>query len=214
MKMRREGIIVLALAALAAGCTEPEAPTSGSPAGDTPAPVQPPAPAAPESPDPQTSATEAGPGHYTSLAPEDCQLRSVDKEAGGSTMHCHGMGGFELLVHDSDARMTIDVIAPDNTHYPLKLSSVVGQGAFSSLGPRAEWRFGRDGEAVAMIVRFNVYMEPELPDRPTSYLVVTRLAGGSTCPVAAVAAGQGQNVEARRLADDVGNRACLPEPGA
>lgn len=153
------------------------------------------------------------PGHYTSLAAGDCEIVEVYEEVGGSTSRCGGPGGYQLLVQDVDARMSLDVVAPGGATTGLRLVTAVGRGAFSDLGPRAEWRFGVDGNPDALIVRFNAYLDPEQPSRPTSYLVVTRLAAGDTCPVAAVEPGPMQNLEARRIADEVAGRPCLQVPG-
>lgn len=163
-----------------------------------------------------TSTPDAGDapeaGHYTSLAPSDCRLIDIDEEAGGSTSICPGMGGYQLRVQDGDARMSIDVIAPDGRRHPLDLWTVAS-GAFSSLGPRAEWRFaGKDGAPSALIVRFEAYEFPEQPERTTSYLLIARLAGKDTCLTARIAPGPGQNLAAREAADRAANAACLRPP--
>jgi hypothetical protein len=160
-----------------------------------------------------TSTPQAGdpeePGHYTSLAPADCKVIATDEEAGGSTSICPGMGGYKLRVLDGDARMSIDVIAPDGGRHPLDLWTVAS-GAFSSLGPRAEWRFAADDRApTALIVRFEAYEFPEQPERTMSYLLVARLAGKDTCLTARIAPGFGQNLKAREAADLAAGATCL-----
>ena len=151
-------------------------------------------------------------GHYTSLAVADCKVIDIDEEAGGSTSICPGMGGYQLRVLDGDARMSIDVIAPGGGRHPLDLWTVAS-GAFSSLGPRAEWRFAEKGGAPsALIVRFEAYEFPEQPQRTTSYLLVARLAGKDTCLTAQIAPGPGQNLAARDAADRAANAACLRPP--
>jgi hypothetical protein len=148
-------------------------------------------------------------GHYTSLAPTDCKLIDSDEEVGGSTSICPGMGGYKLLALDGDARMSIDVIAPDGGRHPLDLWTVAS-GAFSSLGPRAEWRFAADDVApTALIVRFEAYEFPEQPERTTSYLLVARLAGKDTCLTARIAPGLSQNLKAREAADRAAGAPCM-----
>lgn len=151
----------------------------------------------------------AEPAHYTSLQPPACKVERVDHEAGGGTSRCPGLRNYALRIQDSDARMSIDVLAPDGQSTPLKLASLAGGGAFSSLGPRAEWRLDTEGRPAALIVRFDVFEDPDRPDHPVSYLVVSRLAPGRTCAVARVPPGADQNQRAREIADGVARMRCL-----
>jgi hypothetical protein len=168
----------------------------------------PPAPSPNATSTPQAGAPEE-PDHYTSLAPADCKVIDTDEEAGGSTSICPGISGYKLRVLDGDARMSIDVIAPDGGRHPLDLWTVAS-GAFSSLGPRAEWRFAADGGApTALIVRFEAYEFPEQPERTTSYLLVARLAGEDTCLTARIAPGLSQNLKAREAANRAAGAPCL-----
>ena len=148
-------------------------------------------------------------GLYTPLEGPACHVESVDHETGASTTRCPGVQGFGLLVQDSDSRMSIDVVGPDGSRTSLQLASLIGRGAFSSLGPRAEWRLADDGAPSALIVRFNVFDQPDHPDRATSHLVVATLGPGKPCAVARIEPGAGQNLRARELADAVGAKACL-----
>jgi hypothetical protein len=154
------------------------------------------------------------PGRYTSLDAGACRVIKEYEETGGTISRCPGIGGFELAVQDLDARMSIDVIAPDGATTPLHLVTLVGNGAFSSLGPRAEWRLGGDGRPAALIARFNVYEHPERPDHPTSYLVVARLGGRGTCVVAKLPPTADQNARAREMADVAAEAPCLRRTGA
>lgn len=216
MKIRERFPAALAVALMAAGCSAPAPDEATVPASET---GQTATPALTETPDsqppksPQAPVNE-DPGLYSELEGGACKVVSVDREAGGSTTRCPGVEGFELIVQDHDARMSVEVVEPGGNVTPLQLTSVVGQGAFSSLGPRAEWRLDAQGKPSALIVRFNVFADPEQPERPTSYLVVARIAGGNTCAVAAVSPSPDQNMEARRVADDAAEKACLPVPGA
>jgi hypothetical protein len=174
-------------------------PTAGSPATASNAPATPSSP----------SDVGVDPGLYSELEGAACKTVSVDREAGGSTRRCPGVHGYQLLVQDSDARMSIDVVAPDGSITPLQLSSIAGNGAFSSLGPRAEWRPSDGSAPTALIVRFNVFEQPEQPDRPTSYLVVARLAANDTCAVGRIAPGPQQNAQARKMAATAAGMACM-----
>ena len=56
--------------------------------------------------------------------------------------------------------------------------------AFSTLGEKAEWRVKKsDGKEkpFALIVRFNVSENPDKPEKNTSYLVVVKISGESSC---------------------------------
>jgi len=198
------------LGLVACGAMPPDAPAQQSASG--PAGAAPAAALATQS----SKATAApgadaakDPGHYTSLAAADCKVIDIDEEAGGSTSICPGMGGYQLRVLDGDARMSIDVIAPDGGRHPLDLWTVAS-GAFSGLGPRAEWRFTADDRApTALIVRFEAYEFPEQPERTTSYLLVARLSADDTCLTARIAPGPGQNLKAREAADLAAGAPCL-----
>lgn len=212
---------LVAATLLAAACSE-SAPTSepvraAAPSAQRPAPSDnaPEAPQAkaPANPSAQATPAEADPGLYTALEGGACKLVSVDREAGGSTARCPGVGGYELLVQDSDARMSIDVVAPGGEVTPLQLASLVGNGAFSSLGAQAEWRPSDGSAPTALIVRFNAFQQPEQPERPTSYLVVARLKRGDTCSVGRVDPGPAQNERARDMARKAGTMPCLQPSG-
>lgn len=211
----------LAAAILMIGCSAP-APTEAPDAATAPAMPAKPAPVAPaptagspatasnaRATPPAASDVGVDPGLYTELDGAACKTVSVDREAGGSTKRCPGVHGYQLLVQDSDARMSIDVVAPDGSTTPLQLASIAGNGAFSSLGPRAEWRPSDASAPTALIVRFNVFEQPEQPERPTSYLVVARLGANETCAVGRITPGPEQNAEARKMAAAAAGMPCM-----
>lgn len=144
---------------------------------------------------------------YTSLAEADCRLVERDEETGGTTSRCPGTAGYALLVHDWDARMTVDVAAPGGRAHPLRYSGVI-TSAFSSLGPRAEWRM-RNGKPVALIVRVNAFENPETPDRATSYLAVARITPRETCVTDRIPPSANANEAARQAADQSASRPCM-----
>lgn len=148
---------------------------------------------------------------YTSLGEAECRVIERDEETGGTTSRCPGTAGYALLVHDDDARMSVDVIAPGGRTHKLRYSAVISS-AFTSLGPRAEWRM-RDGKPIALIVRVNAFENPEVPDRATSYLAVAKITAGETCVTDRIAPGTDANEAARRAADSSATRRCRPDPG-
>lgn len=152
------------------------------------------------------SADSAG-SVYTSLAEADCRLVEKDEETGATSSRCPGTAGYALLVHDYDARMTVDVITPDSRTHRLRYSGVI-TSAFSSLGPRAEWRM-RDGKPVALIVRVNAFENPETPDRATSYLAVARITAREVCVTDRIPPAANANEAARQAADQSASRPCM-----
>lgn len=143
---------------------------------------------------------------YTSLAEADCRLVERNAETGDTTSRCPGTAGYALLVHDWDARMTVDVVAPGGRTHRLSYSGVI-TSAFSNLGPRAEWRM-RGGRPIALIVRVNAFEDPEMPNRATSYLAVARLTSGEVCVTDRIPPSATANEAARRAADGSASRPC------
>jgi hypothetical protein len=185
-----------ATAAASTGSTPPGVPafvTDSAPAGDSTVVSDPPAGIR---------------SVYTSLAQADCRLLRQDEETGGTSSRCPGTAGHALMVHDDDARMSVDVVAPGGRTHPLRYWGVITSN-FSSLGPRAEWRM-RDGKPVALIVRVNAFENPEIPDRATSYLAVAKITPREVCvtdriPPTAPSA----NEAAQRAADSSASRPCM-----
>lgn len=149
---------------------------------------------------------------YTSLAEGECRLVERDEETGATTSRCPGVAGHALLVHDYDARMTVDVVAPDGRTHRLRYSGVI-TSAFSTLGPRAEWRM-RNGDPIALIVRVNAFEDPETPDAATSYLAVARITPGEVCVIDRIAPSADANEAARRAADRSASRPCRRDLGS
>jgi hypothetical protein len=139
---------------------------------------------------------------YTSLAGDRCRPARVDEESGSSSQLCPGTRGFALLVHDDDDRVSIDVRDPSGQAHALDFWTVVTP-AFSSLGPRAEWRI-RGRRVRAVIVRVNASENPERPDAVTSYLVVARPMAGRWCVTDRILPSPDANARARAAADAAG----------
>jgi hypothetical protein len=146
---------------------------------------------------------------YTSLAEKDCRVMEVDEEAGGSISRCPGVAGYALLVSDGDARMSVGVITPGGKTHELHYWTVITH-AFSSLGPRAEWRM-RGERPIALIVRVNASEDPDNPERTTSYLAVAKITPAETCVTDRIGPVPDANVVARAAADRSAGRACAKE---
>lgn len=148
---------------------------------------------------------------YTSIEETACRLVEQDEETGATSSRCPGTAGYALLVHDFDARMTVDVVAPGNRTHRLRYSGVI-TSAFSSLGPRAEWRM-RGNQPVALIVRVNAFEDPSVPDRATSYLAVAKITPREACVTDRIAPGATANEAARQAADGAASRPCMRDLG-
>ena len=61
----------------------------------------------------------------TSLSAPACVTMEVQTEGGNSTQRCPGVSGYELLVVDSDSRMTITVVDPKGHVWPLSYDQVI-----------------------------------------------------------------------------------------
>lgn len=160
----------------------------------------------PEAPLAQTQGlrliAEAVDSVYTGIA--DCPVVELDEETGASSTLCEGIAGYELLVTDEDARMSVTA---------LDYWQVV-TFAFSNLGTKAEWRvIDRDGERVpvALVVRVNA-SEGDDASAITSYLAVAKITPEEICVTDRIEPDPDMNAAARRAADTAGNRPCLPHP--
>lgn len=166
--------------------------------------------------DPATDSAEstgAASSVYTSLAEADCRLVEQDEETGDTTSRCPGTAGYGLLLHDWDARMTLDVVVPGGRAHPLRYSGVITSN-FSSLGPRAEWRM-RGGKPIALIVRLNAFEDPEVTDRATSYLAVAKITAREVCVTDRIPpTTPNANEAARQAADRSASRPCMRDLGS
>jgi hypothetical protein len=169
----------------------------------------------PESPRAQSHGlrliAEAVDSVYTDIA--DCPMVELDEETGATSALCAGTAGYELLVTDEDARMSVTVIAPDRRQHPLDYWHVV-TFAFTTLGTKAEWRvIDRNGEfvPVALIVRVNA-SEGDDPGVITSYLAVAKITPEKICVTDRIDPSADMNADARRAADTADKRPCLPYP--
>jgi hypothetical protein len=149
---------------------------------------------------------------YTNIEAKFCKtLKLTSSEGSEYQGRCPGIAGYTLLVTEGDLRQNITVVTPKNTKHSLELWSVVSS-AFSSLGPKAEWRVKKvksKTTPIALIVRYNASEDPEKPEKTTSYLAVIKIAGAEICVTDKVLPGANANVEARRLADESSSKPCL-----
>jgi hypothetical protein len=152
---------------------------------------------------------------YTDLDAKKCRtIKSSSDEGGSYEGRCPGVAGYSLIVMEGDVRQNIEVVTPKRTKHSLDLWSVVS-GAFSSVGPKAEWRMKRvNGKLTpfALIVRYNASENPEDASKLTSYLAVAKITATSICVTDKIGPGANANELARRAADESATRPCLSQP--
>ena len=139
---------------------------------------------------------------------KSCKSDPTSTEPGADfgVLRCRGTAGFNLIIYYDDARDDLTVVDAAGTETSLRLSEVIGP-AFSSLGPRAEWRVVAN-RATALTVRFNLN-DPANEKKVISYLVVAKLSR-TPCVVAKILPGPTQNGAARSAAASAGAKPCLP----
>jgi hypothetical protein len=149
---------------------------------------------------------------YTPLNTKQCRtLKSESSEGGDYLGRCPGTSGYVLLVEEGDLRQNITVVTPRGAKHSLELWQVVS-GAFSNLGPKAEWRMSRQNGKlvpVALIVRYIASEDPENSNKTTSYLAVAKITAQEICITDKISPGATANEDARRAADTATTKACL-----
>jgi hypothetical protein len=118
----------------------------------------------------------------TSLTAPACIVLEVQTEGGNSIQRCPGILGYQLLVLDSDSRMSITVLDPEGRQWPLAYDQVITP-YFSSLGPQAEWRVLQSdagGPSMALAVKVNANEDPE-SQAVTIYWAVARISPSDVC---------------------------------
>ncbi len=144
---------------------------------------------------------------YTNLDEKSCKTLESNPDEGGSYLgECRGVGGYKLQVLEGDLRQSVNVIDGRGKKTELNLWRI-GGGGFSSLGEKAEWRM-KGKTPVALIVRYNVSVDPEDVSKTMSYLVVVKIAKNSVCVTDTLKPTRSHNMEARRAADKAVTRPC------
>ena len=152
---------------------------------------------------------------YTPLGEKQCRtIKSAEAGDDGYEGRCPGTAGYTLILSEGDLRQNITVITPQGAKHSLELWVVVS-GAFSSLGPKAEWRIATQNKKsvpVALILRYNANEDPEKPDKLTSYLAVAKITPTEICVTEKILPGPTANEDARRAADAASTKSCLKNP--
>lgn len=124
---------------------------------------------------------------YTDLYGKQCKLVASDKGSGSTTRQCKGVGGYSLLVHETNARSSVDIVTPGQQIYPLEYWEVVAPGP-SYVGRKAEWRVERAGKRLVptgLLVRLNAADPATQGPRhaPGALITAARIAHDGACVV-------------------------------
>jgi hypothetical protein len=148
---------------------------------------------------------------YTEISEADCQpIPASGEENDEGGLRCSGPAGYQLLALSGDLRATVTLVSPDGKEHALEFWDAI-TGAFSSLGPRAEWLLDADGNPRALIVRVLAFEDPEHPDEKTSYLAVAKIGAEATCVTDNITASADDNARARLAAEGSASRPCLAQ---
>ena len=139
---------------------------------------------------------------YTPISNAKCKTTTTSPVSG--FLNCPGAGGYSLEILDDDARMSVNVVAPDQQIYELDFWGFFRR--FSSVGERAEWRLKKE-KPIGLIIRYEV-SKPGDDGKTTSYLMVSKITPTKSCLVGIVNPGKNQNLTAQKLADTAAGKPC------
>lgn len=159
---------------------------------------------------------------YTPLEAKQCRtIKTETTGAGDYEGHCRGVAGYSLLLLEGDLRQNVIVVTPNGAKHSLELWDVVS-GAFSHVGPTAEWRMARQPgklqggklqsaklSPIALIIRYNASEDPERPNKTVSYLAVAKITPTEICVTDKISPTPDANADARRAADNAATKRCL-----
>lgn len=134
---------------------------------------------------------------YTSLDDKDCKTIEEIEETRDWTSECPAAPGYRLELSSGDLRDDLTIIE-GNKRTDLGIPTLVANGAFDSLGPKAEWRGHAGGKPDPLIVRVHVASPEGVSD--SGRLAIARL-GQEPCLVPIVPPAAGQSDRARAIAD-------------
>ena len=146
----------------------------------------------------------------TSLAAPECVTLEVQKEGGNSTQRCPGILGYQLLVLDSDSRMSVTILDPQGRKWPLSYDQVISR-SFTSLGPVAQWRVierSPRGDLMALTIEVNANEDPE-SGKVTSYWAVAKVAPSGSCVTDRIESGPNEAARLEAAVAALKQRPCL-----
>lgn len=115
---------------------------------------------------------------YTPISNKQCETKKTSPVSG--YLNCPGAEGYSLQVLDDDARMSVNVLAPDQKSFELFFWGYFRN--FSYVGEQAEWRM-KENNPVALIIRYNVSDRGD-GTKISSYLMVAKITKPTlACPI-------------------------------
>jgi hypothetical protein len=136
---------------------------------------------------------------YTKLDLKACTEidPSVADEGYGGQLICPGYGTLKVFWSEGDLRSFVAFGESPKTHCAARQTF----NAFNSERETIEWRL-KDGKPIAVIQRWAVNSDTEVPEKIKTWLVVTKLEPNNSCHMAFVeGALPDANVKARLAAD-------------
>ena len=134
---------------------------------------------------------------YSPIDDKSCRTIEEDEETGDWIGACPGLAGYQLEWSISDLRDDLTII-DGKARTQLSIPSLVANGAFDSLGAKAEWRGPTGGRPDVLIVRVHVANAEGKSD--SGRLAIARMMP-KPCLVGIVPPGAGQSDRARAIAD-------------
>jgi hypothetical protein len=150
---------------------------------------------------PLSAAAQDITSRYSDLDLKTCQkLALFEDEGEGGEWSCPGIEDYDVRVWEGDLRSYVGF----GQTAPAQCASMQTFGAFSSLGPRVEWRI-RDGKPFATILRwFTTQNTNGGTPVKQNWLVVTKLGDKDACHIAYIDARYAEaNEVARQRADEM-----------
>lgn len=132
---------------------------------------------------------------YSDLHPEACEVVET-YEGGGADLRCNGIEGWDVWLHEGDARVDVDYGYPNDNFESFS--------AFNAPGPKVEWMLDDAGEPYATALRFLI----DVDGRWAEALVVSK-PGNSEVPGCVVGVVDASADQANGIARGLGAAAPL-----
>lgn len=152
-------------------------------------------------------ADDSTPFVLTNIEKDNCTISEdstddVDAEIDMLDMECAGQGDYKVRISGADLRYSLSLVYKSRT---IRLTQFT---RFHDVPSKfIEWLV-ESGNPVALVHRINVANDE---GRDSSYLIVSKLKGSSSCAVAQIEpkAGRNQNEYAREIAHKAQSMPCL-----
>lgn len=135
---------------------------------------------------------------YTQIDLKKCrQTAKPDQQVFEGAWTCKGIAGYDVFLTAADAREMVSFGKSEKDN----CAATKTFGGFNSAGKTIEWRM-KNGRPIAAILRWTVSVDPEDSTKTATWLVVSKLENGTSCPMHYVAGSAPKANEAARKAAD------------